>query len=197
MTTEATEHEDREAMTRLQRGEDRALNEIMERHGPRLSRYLGRLLGNAADGGDLAQETFVKVYRHRSKYDPDRRFSTWLYAIATNLVRDRIRWRQRHPEVSLDADRDETARPARERLVADDGLPGDGLQREERAAAVREAIMALKEDLREVVVLAEYEELPHVEIGAILGCSSKAVEMKLYRARKQLKARLAKFLENV
>src|SRR6185436_5232648 len=90
-------------MARLAAGADSALNDLIERHGPRLHNYLLRSLQNAEDAADLAQESFVRVYQHRARFDPRQRFSTWLYAIASNLVRGRFRFRRRHPEMPLKA----------------------------------------------------------------------------------------------
>src|SRR5947209_17806450 len=95
---------DRADMQRLAAGHDSALNELMERHGPKLFNYLIRCLQNEEDAADAAQETFVRVYQNRAKFDTNQRFLAWLYAIATNLVKDRYRYRARHPQVSLDAE---------------------------------------------------------------------------------------------
>ena len=104
------EEQDKTDMLRLGTGHDAALNDLMQRHGARLCGYLVRCLQNEDDAADLAQETFVRVYQNRTKFDPEKKFSTWLYAIATNLVRDRYRWRSRHQQVSMDAEQPETGR---------------------------------------------------------------------------------------
>lgn len=182
-------------MSRLAAGHDAALNELMERHGEKLFHYLVRSLQNEDDAADLAQETFVKVYQSRARFDPSQKFSTWLYAIASNLVRDRYRWRSRHPQVSLDAESDATGDSFRDSLPGSGPSPNESVQVEERAKAVRVAVAALPEELRQPLILAEYEERSHAEIGAILGCSAKAVETRIYRARQQLRASLGRLLE--
>lgn len=182
-------------MSRLAAGHDAALNELMERHGEKLFHYLVRSLQNEDDAADLAQETFVKVYQSRTRFDPSQKFSTWLYAIASNLVRDRYRWRSRHPQVSLDAESDATGHSFRDSLPGGGPSPNESVQVEERAEAVRVAVAALPEELRLPLLLAEYEERSHAEIGEILGCSAKAVETRIYRARQQLRARLGRLLE--
>src|SRR5579859_93280 len=108
MNPQSVDEQDVQDMARLADGHESALNSLMERHGEKLFHYLIRSLQDENDAADLAQETFVRVYQNRSKFDPDQKFSTWLYAIASNLVRDRYRWRSRHPQVSLDAENDET-----------------------------------------------------------------------------------------
>src|SRR5207249_1479609 len=107
MTDATSDDQDRSDMARLAAGHDVALDELMGRHAERLYHYLLRLLQNETEAGDLAEETFVRVYQNRSKFKPDKKFSTWLYTIATNLARDLQRHRARHPQVSLEAERDE------------------------------------------------------------------------------------------
>jgi RNA polymerase sigma-70 factor (ECF subfamily) len=181
-------------MARMVAGHDAALNDLMDRHAARLFQYLVRSLQNEEDAADLAQETFVKLYQSRERFDPGQKFSTWLYAIASNLVRNRFRWRTRHPQVALEAENEATGAALRDTLPGDGPLPGESLQTDERAEAVRRAVASLPEELRQPLILAEYEERPHAEIGAILGCTTKAVEMRLYRARLQLRAKLAGLL---
>jgi RNA polymerase sigma-70 factor, ECF subfamily len=181
-------------MARLNAGHDAALNAIMDRHSERLFHYLLRQLDNEADAADLAQETFVRVYLHRASFQPAQKFSTWLYTIATNLVRDRFRWRKRHPQVSLDAEGEETS--AIKNSLPDSAVsPGERTEANERAVAVRSAVESLPEDLRAAVILSEYEELPHAQIAAVLHCTAKAVESRLYRARAHLRQRLASLLQ--
>src|SRR5581483_6425647 len=107
---------DKADMQRLVGGHEVALNELMERHAPKLFNYLIRCLQNEEDAADAAQETFVRVYQNRARFDPKEKFSTWLYAIATNLVKDRYRHRSRHPQVSFDAENDATGGDFRESL---------------------------------------------------------------------------------
>ena len=137
----------------------------------------------------------MRVYQNRAKFRPGARFTTWLYTIATNLVKTRYRFRSRHPEVSLDAENEQTGGSLREKMPAHDPTPSDGLQADERLEAVRRAVAALPEDLQMPLILAEYEERSQAEIGDILGCSPKAVEMRIYRARQQLRLSLGKLLD--
>jgi RNA polymerase sigma-70 factor (ECF subfamily) len=175
-------------------GRDTALNELMSRHGERLFHYLIRVLQDEAEAADLAQETFARVYLNRTKFQAGKKFSTWLYAIATNLARDRIRWLTRHRHVSLEGTREDDEGGLQNVLPAGDRTPREHLEASERAAAVRRALAELPEDLRVPLVLSEYEEQSHAEIAVVLECSPKAVEMRIYRARQQLRASLAPFL---
>src|SRR5262245_21778815 len=188
------EEQDAHDMLRLVKGHDAALNDLMERHAQKLFHYLVRSLQNEEDAADLAQETFVKIYQNRAKFDPRQKFTTWLYAVASNLVRDRYRLRSRHPQVSLDAETDQTESSLHDTLITADSLPDESLQANERTEVVRKAVGALPEELKQPLILAVYQDLPHAEIAAILKCSVKAVETRIYRARQQLRAELGELI---
>jgi len=194
MDIESSNALDQRDMERLCSGHDAALNDLMERHATRLFHYLIRELRDEADAEDVAQDAFVRVFQNRHKFKPKLRFSTWLYAIATNLARDRQRWHTRHPQISLDADKENIGTGLKDLLPAAGAGPGDSLASSERAAAVQMAVAGLPEDLRVPLILAEYEERSHQEISDVLNCTPKAVEMRLYRARKQLREELAQWL---
>src|SRR5208283_3264551 len=93
---------DRADMERLAAGHDAALNDLMERHATPVFHFLCRMVGNEDDANDLAQETFVRVFRARTSFRTDEKFFAWLYTIAANLARNHFRWRARHPNVSLE-----------------------------------------------------------------------------------------------
>jgi RNA polymerase sigma factor (sigma-70 family) len=194
MTVCSIDQQDSQDMARLAAGHGAALNNLMERHAEKLFHYLVRSLQNEDDAADLAQETFARVYQNRAKFDPGQKFSTWLYAIASNLVRDRYRWRKRHPQVSLDATNEATGNDFGESLPAQNPSPSETVQARERAEVVLHAVAALPDELRVPLILAEYEEKSHAEIGLILCCSPKAVETRIYRARQQLRASLGQLL---
>ena len=193
MDTPSTDELDRADLARLAHGHDAALNDLMDRHGERLFHYLLRALQDESDAADLAQETFVRVYQNRQKYDPRRKFSTWLYTIATNLCRDRIRWRGRHPHVSLDADANEAGRSLADTLPSAARTPAENLEAEERTEAVRRAVQALPADLRLPLLLAEYEDKSHAEIAEIAGCPLGTVQSRLHAGLKILRERLKDF----
>jgi RNA polymerase sigma-70 factor (ECF subfamily) len=197
MPTLPTDQQDRQDMLRLAEGRDAALNDLMERHSPKIYSYLLRSLQNEDDAADLAQETFVRIYENRSSYDPAQKFTTWLYAIASNLVRDRFRWRARHPQVSMDAESAESSGGLKNILTDPQATPDESLQSSERADAVRRAVGQLPEELRTPLILAVYQELSQAEISEILGCSVKAVETRIYRARNQLRESLGRLLSHI
>lgn len=183
---------DESLMSALATGDLPALDALMLRWQRPLQSFLLRHLQNEADALDLAQETFVRLFRHRDRYRPGARFSTWMFQIALNLASDHARKRHRRRTDSL-----ETAPPATTAALAAPGSsPDASARRQEEIAAVRAALADLPAELREVLVLFEYEDRSHAEIAAIVGASPKAVETRLYRARDKLRASLARWLRS-
>jgi len=185
---------DRADMERLIAGHDAALNDLMERHAKPVFHFLCQMLGNEDDANDLAQETFVRVFKSRGSFRAEQKFSTWLFTIAANLARNHFRWRTRHPNISLDAENPETEQSLGSTLPANNSAPNEQALTTERAKAVRVAVSKLPEDLRGAMVLCEWEERSVAEAAAILETTPKAVESRLYRARQILRARLKGWL---
>ncbi len=181
-------------MERLIAGQDTALNDLMERHATPVFHFLCRMVGNEDDASDLAQETFVRVFKSRSSFRTSEKFSTWLFTIAANLARNHFRWRSRHPNVSLETENAETEQTLGSTLPSGAPAPNEQAVAEERAKAVRAAVGKLPEDLREAIVLCEWEELSMAEAAKILDTTPKAVESRLYRARQLLRERLKSWL---
>ena len=185
---------DRADMQRLAGGHEAALNDLMARHARPVFQFLCRMLGNEDDANDLAQETFVRVYQHRASFRPGAKFTTWLYTIAGNLARNHHRWLARHPKVSLDAESEITGQSLGAVLPSSGPSPDGAAVTAERAAAVRAAVDNLPADLREVIILCEWQDLSAAEAAVILDTTPKAVDNRLYRARNLLRARLKKWL---
>jgi RNA polymerase sigma-70 factor (ECF subfamily) len=185
---------DRADMERLQAGDDAALNDLMGRHATAVFQFLCRMTGNEEDANDLAQETFVRVFKACRSFRSAEKFSTWLFTIAANLGRNHFRWRSRHPNLSLDAERPETEQSLGDTLAAPSPAPNEAAMAGERAAAVRRAVQQLPEEMRSAIVLCEWEERSVAEAAAILETTPKAVESRLYRARRLLREGLQNWL---
>jgi RNA polymerase sigma factor (sigma-70 family) len=181
-------------MQRLAGGHDAALNDLMARHAQPVFQFLCRMLGNEDDANDLAQETFLRVYEHRASFKPGARFTTWLYTIATNLAHNHHRWRTRHPNVSLDAESEATGQSIGDVLPSSDPAPDGAAEAAERAAAVRVEVGRLPADMREEIILCEWQDLSAAEAAAILDTTPKAIDNRLYRARNLLRDRLKRWL---
>ena len=194
MSITNTDAHDRADMERLIAGHDAALNDLMERHATPVFRFLCRMVGNEDDANDLAQETFVRVFRAKASFRTNEKFSTWLYTIAANLARNHFRWRARHPNISLETEIGEAEQTLGSTLPANNPPPNEQALTAERATAVRAAVGKLPEDLREAIVLCEWEEHSVAEAAAILEATPKAVESRLYHARQILRERLKQWI---
>ncbi|MCG3150122.1 MAG: ECF RNA polymerase sigma factor SigW [Verrucomicrobiae bacterium] len=172
---ELHEQSDSQLIVRLQADAEPALDELMRRYKHPVINFCYRLLGNATDADDIAQETFVRLYQNRAKLDPAKKLTTWLFAVARNLCLDRLRYRHRHPTEPLDTAPDHIA-PA----TVDKELG------EQIAAAVAQ----LPEDQRTALILAEYHGQSYAEIAAVLKSTEKSVESRLYRAKQTLREKL-------
>jgi RNA polymerase sigma-70 factor (ECF subfamily) len=174
------------AMQRLAAGDDIALNEIMSRWQQRVASFLRRMTGCDATACDLAQETFVRLYLSRGRYKPGASFASYLFRICTNLARNHHRWIKRHPSEPLEALQEAGVEPA-----SGVATPDAVLSEADTVQAVKRALQQLPADLREPLVLFTYEEMSYADIAAVLDCSAKAVETRIYRARQFLKGKLA------
>ena len=180
---------DEDLMGRLQGGESAALAGLMSRWEVPVKRFLFRMVGDPTEAEDLAQEVFVRVYTKRASYRRGAKFSTWCFAIAANQAKNRLRWWRRRPAVSLSAWTGAGGDAADESPLG--AQASNEAVRHEQIARVREAVNALPIDLRTALVLFEYEGESMADIGATLGCTPKAVENRLHRARQKLRTALS------
>jgi RNA polymerase sigma-70 factor (ECF subfamily) len=193
METIDTAEQDRADMERLAEGHDAALNALMERHAGPVYQFLFRMLNDEEEANDLAQETFTRVYRHRERYDGGK-FTTWLYTIASNLARNEYRRRGRHPNVSLEAECGEEGGTLGETLKSNVAEPAEEADTGERRLAVQRAVDELPTELKEAVVLCEWEEMSAADAAKVLNTTARGVESRLYRARQRLRVQLSKWL---
>jgi RNA polymerase sigma-70 factor (ECF subfamily) len=183
---------DRDLMTRVQGGDEVALGALMERWELPLKSFIGRIVLNASEAEELAQETFVRVWQQRGKFRDGAEVKPWVLAIAVNLARNRLRWWRRRPNVSL---QEWSETPGEGREVNGEGDAGSAaMERGERAVAVRDAIAALPLELREAIVLFEFEEMSQAEIAVTVGASVKAVEARIARAKEKLRGTLQRWV---
>lgn len=186
------EEDDARLMQRLAEGEEKALNDLMERWQKPLVSFVTRYVKNREDALDLAQETFVRVYRHRKRYRPTGQFSTWLFTIAANLCRNHARWQTRHPTLVASQAGPEEKEDLMAAFDQFTDTPDQQAVRREETRLIESEVRSLPHDLRVALLLSVFEGLPHQQIAGVLGCSPKAVEMRIYRARKQLQEALEK-----
>ena len=179
---------DRSDLDQLRRGDERALGRLVARWQEPLMGFALRYWPDPMEARELTAQTFVKLYQHRHRLREGSNLSAWLFTTLANLCRNQRRWRRRHPSVPL-----EDVHLA-EALLDRSGDPTATLQEAELAGALQAAVAALPHKLRTVLLLHQYERLSHREIGEIVRCSEKAVELRLYRARQSLRTRLQRHL---
>jgi RNA polymerase sigma-70 factor (ECF subfamily) len=174
------EQSDSEVVQQIRSGDNGAFDELMRRYKRPVVNFVYRMLGSAEDADDLAQEVFVRVYQNLDTYRPERKFSTWLFALARNAAIDRLRWQTRHPTEPI-VSAPQLATPAG---TADD------VSAREIGEQIAVAVAKLPEDQRTALVLAEYQGLSYAEIAGVMHCSEKSVESRLYRAKQTLRSSL-------
>jgi RNA polymerase sigma-70 factor (ECF subfamily) len=165
-------------------GEYRAFEELVNRYHVRLINFVYRTIGDREKAEDLAQEVFVRVYRHIHRFDRGKKFSTWVYTIASNLAKNELRNRSRNPLVLFQAIKknwDDEDRPLQ---FEDSASRPDDLYRKRHLREVVEASVArLPEHHRQVFVLRELEGKSYEEIAEITACNLGTVKSRLNRAR--------------
>ena len=157
-----------------------------------LFNYIARMVGNRADAEDLFQETFVRVYKHLDRFQTSGRFRPWVYAIATNLCKDRFKYRSRHKTVSLDDDRRGEGSPSSmlDRVAASEASPSDRARESEMAGLLESAISRLSPRHRPVFLMARYEDMSYDEISRTLGIPVGTVKSRMNKAVKFLMSEL-------
>jgi RNA polymerase sigma-70 factor (ECF subfamily) len=183
---------DVELMGLVSSGDMRAFEELVERHQRAVIGTVAKMLGNASEAEDIAQQVFVRIWKSAGRYEAQAKFTTWLFTITRNLVFNEVRRRQRKPTVSVD-EREETTHRTVEDLQAIS--PDDEMLQSELEEAIDRAIQSLPEKQRMAVVLRRYEEMPYEEIASVLEMSIPAVKSLLFRARTQLKEALQRYLD--
>ena len=165
-------------------GEERAFQELVERYQTRLLNFIYRTIGDREKAEDLVQEVFIRVYRHIHRFDRTKKFSTWVYTIASNLAKNELRNRSRNPLVlfqTIKGNWDDEDRP----LQFEDttARPDDMYRKRHLRELVEETVAKLPEHHREVFVLRELEGKSYEEIADITDCNLGTVKSRLNRAR--------------
>jgi RNA polymerase sigma-70 factor (ECF subfamily) len=176
-------------------GERRAFDELVERYQTRLLNFVYRTTGDRERAEDLVQETFIRVYRHLHRFDQSKKFSTWVYTIASNLAKNELRNRSRNPLVLFQTIKkgwDADQRP----LEWEDNTyrPDDLFRKRHLKQMVDDAVMELPEHHRLVFTLREMEGKTYEEIAEITGCNLGTVKSRLNRARNNFAQLIAPLL---
>jgi RNA polymerase sigma-70 factor (ECF subfamily) len=176
---------DEELVARAQDGDASSFDVLVRRWERKIRGAIYRIIGSDDEALDLCQETFLKAYRGLGSFKQEARFSSWLYQIALNLCRDRLRRKRGKTWVSLDTLEEGTESPQTSGPTALELVEARDLSR-----AVAGAVAALPEEQREVIVLKEYQGLTFLEIAEVLGLPMSTVKTRLYRGLGQLRDQL-------
>jgi RNA polymerase sigma-70 factor (ECF subfamily) len=165
-------------------GEERAFQEMVERYQTRLLNFVYRTIGDREKAEDLVQEVFIRVYRHLHRFDTSKKFSTWIYTIASNLAKNELRNRSRNPLVlfqTIKKNWQDEDRPLQfEDLTS---RPDDLYRKRHLRELVEESVAQLPEHHRQVFVLRELEGKSYEEIAEITATNLGTVKSRLNRAR--------------
>ncbi len=170
---------DEDLIERVAQGDSLAFELLVQRYQAPALRAAYRFIGNAHSAEDIAQETFLRVYRNAHLYKPLASFKTWFYLILGNLCRDAIKKKSRVYQASLAQD------------TASGFNLNEDLEREERNRRIQRAIIKLAPQQRLALILCHYEGLTYAEAAKSLDVSVKAVESLLVRAKRTLRRDLA------
>ena len=165
-------------------GEERAFDELVTRYQTRLLNFVYRTIGDRERGEDLVQEVFVRVYRHLHRFDRSKKFSTWIYTIASNLAKNELRNRARNPLVLFQAIKQNWPDDDRPVQFEDSASrPDDLFRKRHLRELVEDAVAKLPGHHRQVFVLRELEGKSYEEIAEITACNLGTVKSRLNRAR--------------
>jgi RNA polymerase sigma-70 factor, ECF subfamily len=175
---------------RARDGEFHAFELLFERHRTLVYRFAYQMMPRRDDAEDIVQEAFVRAYQNLDRYRDEAKFTTWLLRIVTNLCTDQARMSQRR-----------TALEQQEAMGALDWMtigttedPVQNLEEDRRKVALRKALQALPNHHRGVIILRDIEEREYTEIAQILGCTVGGAKLRVLRARRALKDRIAPLL---
>jgi len=182
---------DEQLVERALAGDGDAFGEVVRRWERKIYALAYGITGSVEEARDAAQETFIAAYRNLQGFRGEAKVSSWLHRIAVNQCISR----QRRARVRAETGIEEEAEAPNGRLLSNGaaGSPAHAVESKERAEAVRRAVASLPRELREVVLLKEFEELTFQEIAGALGIPLSTVKGRLYTALRQLRLRLERF----
>lgn len=183
---------DEAIVARCQEGDRGAFDELVLKYQTRIFNITYRMLGNYTEASDVTQEAFIKAYRSIKKFRGQSSFYTWLYTIASNLCRNKLKYlsRERRRLVSLDNPVQTEEGIMAKEIVDTSSSPVAILEQKVKEECIQKAINSLDENHRMVVVLRDIELLPYNEISCILKVNVGTIKSRLHRARYLLRERL-------
>jgi RNA polymerase sigma-70 factor (ECF subfamily) len=182
-------------MLRVKRGDDAAFAELVDKYKQPVMNLVYRIVRDATEAEDLAQNVFIQVYKSAHRYEVTARFSTWLFTIARNLCLNEIRRRSRHPADSLEGTQTESDdQPARQFEDRKTAIPAESALHTELEHKIEQALADLPEPQRTALLLCRQDDLSYEEIAEVIGCSLSATKSLIHRGRETLKLKLKPYL---
>ena len=181
-----------ELVARVAEGDEYAFQILVNRHQTSVLNLIYRFMGDRLKSEDLAQETFLQVWRSAKTYQRKSKFTTWLYRICANLCLNEIKSARRKKWLQFFKNTPDSKQPDNEDLLDESPNPEDLLLARERNQQITNALQALPENQRIALILRRYDNLSYEEISRVLGCSIPAVESLLVRAKRTLQKKLEK-----
>ncbi|HEX7064107.1 MAG TPA: RNA polymerase sigma factor SigW [Bacillales bacterium] len=174
---------------RVRKGDQQAFGELIDLYQHKVYQICFRMVGNRQEAEDLGQEAFLRAYLNIDSYDSSKKFSSWLFRIATNLSIDRLR--KKKPDYHLDAEiAGSEGLTMYSRLAADGDLPEDQVVSLELQETIQEEIMQLPPKYRSAIIMKYIEDLSLKEIGEVLNIPVPTVKTRIHRGREALRKRL-------
>jgi RNA polymerase sigma-70 factor (ECF subfamily) len=182
---------DDKLITRCRAGDVEAFAQVYTQYERQVFRYAYHILGHREDADDIKQETFLRAYQAIGTFRSESSLQTWLLKICGNLCRDRIKSWDRRKVIYDSTLRDDV-------LGSSDAMddPSAIVERSELTEIIFKALRGLPQAQREIIVLHEIEDLSYEEIAGILGCSRTSIKLRLFRARRSLKERVASLMSS-
>ncbi len=184
---------ERRLIRRLKDRDERAFSELIEEQGDRVFNLCFRMLGNRQEAEDLAQEVFITVFKSVDSFRGDSKLSTWLYRIASNLSKNRIKYlARRHERSKVEFDEGIDRDAASDSLTSPKQAkrPDENMEGQQLEKIMQQAISELEEDHRILIVLWDIEELSYDEICEITDLAEGTVKSRLHRARLALRKKM-------
>jgi RNA polymerase sigma-70 factor (ECF subfamily) len=182
-----------ELAARIAEGDEYAFRILVNRHQAPVLNLIYRFIGDRMKSEDLAQETFLQVWRAAKTYKRKSKFTTWLYRICVNVCLNEIKSTRRKKWLQFFKNTPDSKHPENESLLDESPNPEGLLLARERNQQITNALQALPENQRIALILKRYDTLSYEEISRVIGCSIPAVESLLVRAKRTLQKKLEKF----
>jgi RNA polymerase sigma-70 factor (ECF subfamily) len=191
----AEQDPDAALMLRVKQGDMGAFEQLVNKYKQPVINVVFRMLRDATEAEDVAQNVFVQVYKSASRYEVASKFSTWLFTIARNLCLNELRRRSRHPADSMDATHPEQEdQPWQQFEDKKTFSPPEKVLHSELEQKIEEAVAELPENQRTAILLCRQDELSYEDIAKVLQCSLSATKSLIHRGRETLKQKLKPYL---